>query len=172
MPKLLAPVRLLVVLLGVLIALPAVAQFDPGPIDPALRAKLKARMTQLRSQVLRDQVGLDEPTAKRLEAVLASYDARRHAIRDDMRNLKREMRALIVADSRDDKAYSRVLTKLYDSHAALQVLREKEYADFQKVLAPRQQAMLLMALTKLRHRAQSLVRQGMGAGPGGPGAAE
>jgi hypothetical protein len=111
------------------------------------------RGVQLRARVLRKQVGLSEERAAKVEKVLDKFTPERSKIQGEIREARSGLRELLRTKSEDQQAYGRALDRLYKGHRALQAVRDREYEAVKQVLQPREQALLLRSLERLRARA-------------------
>jgi len=156
---------LLASLCGLLLATDAFAQpaMPPPPPDapagPRSPEAFMAQMKVMRGKMLREQARLDEAAAARVERVLDQFDGERRSKHLKQREMHKALRALLRADSKDEKAYKEALDGLTAAHRQLLDLRAREFDEMRKVLSQREAAHVLVALEKaMRHR-----------GPGGPG---
>ncbi len=123
------------------------------------RAKVEARMKQLRGRVLRSQVGLDEKKAAEVEKILAKHAPRRLELRKEMQTHRRQLRELVKKDSNDQAAYQKAIQGLRAVQKKLHAQREKELDELAKVLTPKQQAKLLIAVRRLENQVRTRLRE-------------
>lgn len=149
---------LLATLMTLLVCLPAGAQ-PRGP--GAKRAKIEARMKEVRGKVLRKDVGLDDQRAKRVERILDKYTPQRRKLKKQERMHTKTLRALIQADSDDQPAYKRSIDGFRSTKNQLHALQNREYAELAKQLTPKQQAKLYVAIRKVRARLRKHLQRRM-----------
>ncbi len=156
----------------------ASAQPFPGPKGDCPNPQVQQRFREVRAKVLREHVGLDEATAAQAEQIMDEFMSRRWDLRAEVREHRQELRALIVADSDDQKAYAKALDGLTEAQDKLYKLRLEEMDALSEIMTPKEQAKLLDAMQEMRRRGGRGMHgrgpgRGYGAGPGrgyGPGA--
>lgn len=139
--------------LGLLLALFAVA--SPARAEGKAedkRAKVEQRLKQLRTRILRQEVGLDEKKADEVQKVLLKYEPERRKIQKQHREHRKELRDLLQSDSSDDAAYKKSIEGFRSTQKKLAALRDKEMDEVQKLITPKQQAKLYAALERLRKK--------------------
>lgn len=157
--------------LALSVAAPALARPAPpaAQTKAAKRAKVEARLKQLRGQVLRKQVGLDEKHAKLVEGILDRYRPKRQALKRQMRAHRQAIGKLLKADSNDQNAYKREIAGMRSTKKQLDALRDKEINEISRILTPKQQARLAVALRRMQRRLGQALKQYRGShGGGGP----
>ena len=131
-----------------------------GHMDKAKRKQMRKekrkamhkRFKKMMSKALREDVGLDEQTARTVEKVHERQHSKRKALHKKMHQSKRALRALIQSDSNDQKAYSVAVDGLLKTRAALQRLREQDFAKVRRLLTPKQQGRLLFTMHKKKRQ--------------------
>ncbi len=130
--------------------------FEEGPGGGARAQQAEAARKRLEERVLRKWVGLEGDALERARAVLAKHAEEKARLRKQMRRAMRKMRGLLMAEVDDDAAYRKAVDAFRDAAQKLQAIRQQEFDELAKILTPRQQARLLLALGKLarerRHR--------------------
>ena len=141
-------------LMAVLSLSATAAHAEEGSADPGERRhmRMEQRMRRITDRVLRRDVGLDEAKTTKIQAILEKYAPERKKLHEELGRQKRALRDLIEDDSADEKAYADALAGLKKAKKALQALRDKQVAEVEKQLTPRQQARLMLSLKKARHR--------------------
>src|SRR5689334_2059338 len=98
--------------ISLIVGMPRLGSSEPNQDTPAAkRTKVKGRIKQIRSQLLRKRVGLDEATAARVEATFDKYRTQRAKEQQRMRTNRKAIADLIKADSNDQTAYSRAIAE-------------------------------------------------------------
>lgn len=155
-------IALLPLTLALLATVPAFAQEDPPDDDK--QEVVESRMKLIRARVLRQEVGLSEEKAKKVEAILDKYQPQRRALRQKLKGHRTTLAGLLQQDSNDDAAYAREIKGLRDTHRKLQELRDQEIDELMKVMTPKEQAKFAAAMERMRNRVQQSVRQHQGRG--------
>ncbi len=125
----------------------------------AARAKVEQRIEKIRGEVLRKKVGLDEAKAKQVEKLLDKYEPQRQAAQKQMREKQRTLGALLKADSNDQQAYKNAIKGYRDADKKLRAVRDKEFDEVAKLITPKQQAKLVVALRKMQAKIRSAMRR-------------
>lgn len=120
-----------------------------GPPSPELMEKMQA----MRGKMLREKLGLGEEKAAGVEAVLDRNREQHFALHQRLRENAEALERLLKEDSNDQAAYQKALTALRETGAALHKLRESEIEAAAKLLTPKEQAMLLMAIKRMHGKA-------------------
>lgn len=159
--------------LAVTVAAPAVARpGQPGAAAQsraAKRARIEARLKQIRGAILRKRVGLDEKRAKQVENILDRYKPQRQALQKKLRTHRQAIGRLLKADSNDQNAYRREIAGWRSARRQLDALRVREINDVSRLLTPKQQAKLAVALRRMQRRLrQAMQRYRRQHGGGGP----
>jgi len=147
---------LLPLVMGLLIAAPVRAE---GNDRGEKRAKVESRLKQIRHDVLRKEVGLDEKKAAEAERVFAKYAPERKKLKQEQREHRSALRALLESDSSDEAAYARALKGVREGQKKIQALNERESQELSRVMTAKQQAKYLRAMQKLRRELQRKVRE-------------
>jgi Spy/CpxP family protein refolding chaperone len=142
------------------LAAPALAQGAPPATK---RAQVEAKMKEIRNRMLREQVGLSEAKARQVEAILEKNQAERESLRQKVQAHRRAIGELLAKDSNDQPAYSREIKGMRDTQRQIQALRDKEIDELQKVLTPKEQAKLGVAMQQMKRRFNQAVRRHQGA---------
>ena len=141
--KLLVPALLSV---GLVLAPAPAAEAQPAQRS----ARVAKRLKQARARLLRHKVGLDEAKAARVEKILDQHAKQRKALKKQTRQHRRTVTGLLAADSNDQQAYARAIKGVRDADKKLRALRDKELDALAKVLTPKQQAKLVIAVKKMQ----------------------
>lgn len=112
--------------------------------------KRHAHMKARRGKMLRKHAGLDEATARRVEAVFERHEPARKRLRMEARTHRQALRELMRADSNDQAAYKRALDAMIALRVEREELRHREVGELRGVLTPKQQAKVLSGLRKMR----------------------
>ena len=161
-------IRILPLVLVTGVALPAAAQ-GGDDLPPQKRAQVQKRLQQIRDRILRQQVGLDEKKAREVEAVLKRAQKERRKIQRRVRENRRKLRQLLKNDSNDQKAYAAAIRELRKAQNDLHKLKNREFDELAKRLAPKEQAKLVQALQRAKRKMKrAMKRQRRGGGRRGP----
>lgn len=148
-----------------------------GPATPEQREKMHKRFLEKRAKVLREQVGLDDATARKVEKVHDTFHTERMAIGKRMHESRFALKKLLDADSNDQKAFARAVQGILDAQKAMGDLRQREMQAVRRFLTPKQQAKLMVSIHKARRQMHRFMGrhkragcQGADCPRGGPGA--
>ena len=130
-----------------------------GPVAGGPGHQIHKRIKQLRAEVLRYDVGLKPAKAAKVEALMAGYDPVRRKLRERNRMAKRALKRLLRTDSNDQKAFKRVLDDLVDVRGKLEKLRFQQRDALRKMLTPKQQAKLFVALKRMERRVRRAMQE-------------
>ena len=123
------------------------------------RAKVEQRIEKIRGEVLRKRVGLDDAKAKQVEKLLDKYEPQRRAAQQQMQEKQRTLGALLKADSNDQQAYKSAIKGYRDAERKLRTVRDKEFDEIAKLITPKQQAKLVVALRKMQAKIRAAMRR-------------
>jgi len=140
------------------VSVPATAQDRPmPPRDAAQRDTLEARLRMRMTQMLRNQLGMNEEQIRRFQATNRRFEAQRVGLFNQEREVRGELRQLI--ESADTMQHQRIGTlldrtiQLQRQRIDLQEAEQKELATF---LNPVQRARLYGIEEQLRRRMEGL----------------
>jgi Spy/CpxP family protein refolding chaperone len=143
------------------------ASAKPSGEGPEMGKRMKQRMLQLRKEVLKYEVGLEEAKTEQVLTVLRKFDPAREAIHKKARGAKRAVRRLLKSDSNDQAAYSRVIKDVQAVAAGKLDLEKKQLAALKGHLTPKQQVLFRMAMKRIMKRMKRKMREFKNIGPGG-----
>ncbi len=142
-----------------LIPLTVVAQPGPGGQSKGARkALLMQRIHEVRLQLLQTEVGLDPAAAKSAAGVIRGFDGLRRGFMRSQRQARQEIRRLLESSSNDMKRYRAAVAQMRQAHGELQQLRIKEFDALVKVLTPRQSALLVLGLERVKRKLRKRLR--------------
>jgi Spy/CpxP family protein refolding chaperone len=139
---------------------PAAAKPAPGPSPPMadeMRAKIEHRIKTMRAMFLTEALDLDEPTSKKLFAVLDRFDEKRKALMAEREGLMRELRK--VASKATDAEVDALIEKIGANRLAEEKLNLSVLTDVKPVLTAEQRAKLVMALPRFYAKMRKLIRE-------------
>jgi Spy/CpxP family protein refolding chaperone len=149
--------RALLVLAVLLAALPALAE-NKGRNDR--RARVEKRIQQLRTRVLKQEVGLDDKKADEVQKVLVKHHAERQKLQREHRQHRKDLRDLLQSDSNDEARYKKSIEGFRSTQKKLNALRDREMDEIQKLVTSKQQAKLYAAMERLRRKLARRARGG------------
>lgn len=122
------------------------------------------------------RLGLDAATAQKVQQIHQKYQAERKPIRQQVRTHRQALAQLIRSDSNDQNAYRTAITGLQTARKQLEASKDREMAELQQILTPKQQAQLLAVMHRRANKGPGHGGQPPRAGRGqrgaqGPGAA-
>jgi Spy/CpxP family protein refolding chaperone len=144
------------ILLALLVASPAFADHER---DPAKRAEVEQRVRQMRSEVLRKQVGLDDKKAQEVEVILDQFHAERRQLSEELRKHRHALRDLVSKDSADRGAYARALSGIQAAEDKLHMLHKRQHQALAKLMAPKEQAKFELAIHQMRRRLRKALQK-------------
>lgn len=98
------------------------------------------------------QAGLDAPTAQKVQQIHQKYRAEREPIRQQIQTNRQRIAQLLQSNSNDQNAYRTALTALQTARKQMEASKDREVAELQQILTPKQQAQLLAAMNKRGNR--------------------
>jgi Spy/CpxP family protein refolding chaperone len=138
------------------LAAPAFAQAKSAA---GQRAQIAQRLERIRGEILRKRVGLDEQKARAVERILDSHETERRRLGRAARTQRRALAALLKQDSNDQAAYARAIQGLRGAEIQQQALKQREFSQIARLITPKQQAKLLIALRQMQTRLRQAARQ-------------
>jgi len=132
----------------------------PGPpprMGDEMRAKIEHRIKTMRAMFLTEALDLDEPTAKKLFAVLDRYDEKRKVLMAEREGLMRDLRK--VSGKATDAEVDALIEKIGANRLAEEKLNLSVLADVKPVLTAEQRAKLVMALPRFYAKVRKLIRE-------------
>ncbi len=123
------------------------AQDGPPPTPEARHEHFKA----MRGKMLRTQVGLEDKRATQIEAGLAKFDAEHLSSMKQKHDAFKQTQALLDSKSTDEKAYRAAVAKQRQAFKHMHELREREWTYLASQLSPKEQALLLTSLDRMKH---------------------
>lgn len=127
------------------------ADFD-GPPHGKNFEQRHEHMKQMRGNMLRQRVGLDDEKAKQVEAAFDRFDKEHFALRKNVHTARKKIQALLKSDSEEQQAYLAALKELRLAHDKLHSLRQRQMDSIDKVLTPKQRAKVLVSLHHMKRK--------------------
>ncbi len=166
-------IRFVILLLGLSFAVPALAQEnqprrgkqaerDERQKKKSARAKkqqIQQRLRELRKRVLRQNVGLDEKKAERVERILDESAPKRKKLKKHVHHHQQIVMHLLQADSDDERAYVSALTEIRRAQVKMHELEQQEFEALSKQLNPKQLARLMVALHQMKKKVRARMRE-------------
>lgn len=146
--------RILVVLLALFVAVPAVAQ-PAAHVDR--REKIKKKIRALRAYTLTEELALDEATAAKLFPLLARYDDEFDKLL--VARVDFEKRLMAADQIKDSKQVDKLIDDAAANQRALWDTESKRLAELRKILTPAQVARVLVILPALERKIQNQLRR-------------
>ncbi|HEV8324378.1 MAG TPA: hypothetical protein VG389_22360 [Myxococcota bacterium] len=132
----------------------------PGPgggMPDEMRAKIEHRIKTMRAMFLTEALDLDEPTAKRLFAVLDKHDVKRKGLLIEREKLVRDLRAAGAKVPASDAEVDALIDKILKNRLAEEALNAAVLADVRPVLSAQQRARLVLALPRFYNKVRKLI---------------
>jgi Spy/CpxP family protein refolding chaperone len=165
-----------------LLSVPAFAQPAGAPAraaGPALAGQPVLGGQGQRAGANLARLGLDAATAQKVQQIHQKYRTERQGIRQQTQTHRQRIQQLLAANSDDQNAYRAALTGLQNARKLMQASKDREVAELQQVLTPKQQAQLLAAMKGRANKGNNRGGQpprgrrgrgrGAGVGPNGAG---
>lgn len=130
---------------------------DDGPGNAAFRAAIEAKVKAVRAKLLRTEVGLDDATARKVEARMDQGHARRRALQRQERRAGRALGLLLEADSDDMAALQRAVDGVLAARQQLAAEREQEFGALRALVTPKQAARLLLGMRGMHHELRRMI---------------
>jgi Spy/CpxP family protein refolding chaperone len=176
--RLVRSVVLLLALAAPSLALPGVAfaQAGPGKPKPAAaegkRSRVLEKIRAVRAARIIEALNLDEATATRLFAVLNRYDDQIMALKREVAQLRRNLRALLDAGKLDEAAAKQAIDRMLAARTQIAKIEDERAAEVRKVLTVRQFATLVLVLPEIERDIEMRIRKALDRRAGGGGAAD
>ncbi len=132
---------------------PAASGASQNPTETQTLAAQHPRQKQkLRLKILREVVGVDQDKALEVDAILGAMDAEQYENAVQIRNARRRMRRLLDEDSQDQAAFKEAMDKLAAANRTMQSLHARQFTALEGALEPRQQALFVLGMERVRRR--------------------
>jgi Spy/CpxP family protein refolding chaperone len=162
--------RLTSLLLGLLLAAPALAQGPRPPATPAPPGERKAEKERLREQIidklraerawkLTEALKLDEPTAAKLFPLLAKFDDQEQLIGKERGPVVRDLRDALDAPHADANRINGLVEHLMSIRTRRQALEAEKLAAVRKVLSPAQMGKLMLLAPRIDEGFRQRIRE-------------
>ena len=120
--------------------------------------EIMARHRALRAKVLRQDVGLSEARATKVEAIITGFEPARGKARKHIMQARRRMVTMVRNDA-PEADLAKAVAAFRSANQAIRRLRETQFADLQAVLSAKEQALLLLSMGRLNRRAEQLMHE-------------
>ncbi len=118
----------------------------------AKRARVQARLKQVRTRILKQEVGLDDKKVAEVEKIFDKYEPERRKLIKQQREQRLALKELLKQNSDDEAAYKKALESFRATQKKLKALTDRELDELSKQLTHKQQAKLFAALQRLRKK--------------------
>lgn len=160
-----------------LVASPAAAQrgmMGGGPPGQRNREQLEQRIRARFGEQIRRRLGLDDQTARELNATVESFQKERGDLARDQEALRKRVEAFAIEGNGSDQEAQQLLNRMDELQNRERHLYETEQDSLKKVLSPSQLLLFNVMREQLAQRIQQLRMSGMmgrgrGPVPGRPG---
>jgi Spy/CpxP family protein refolding chaperone len=136
----------------------ALADAPSSQDDQQKRAQIEARMKQLRSDMLKKDVGLSTEKLAQAEKILQRYAEERKKLKAQIHTQHRAISELLDSGNNDDAAYAKAVKNLRALDTRLMALRGRELDEVSRLMTPKQQAKFMVAVRKMQHRLREALR--------------
>lgn len=141
------------------LALPARADAGKPQKDAEKRAQIEARIKQVRSDILRKEVGLEPSKADAAEKILERHAVERKKLAAEQQARRQALATLLESDSNDQAAYAKAVKSLRAGHAKLVALRDREFDELGHLMTPKQQAKFLASVHHAQQKLGALLKE-------------
>jgi len=117
---------------------------------------------------LANSLDLDERQALRMNAVMRTFDEKKEAIHEAMKQHFEVLEAAAGGEQRSEKTIDAAITGVMKAHAAMAAVQEEEFSALAKDLPPPKRARLAIFLRDFPKHVRRAMRMGRG-GRGGSG---
>ena len=141
-----------------------VAQGQPAAKSSARAKRLERitkRMRGMRAWRLTEELSLDDATAGKLFAVIASFDQKLDAINRKAANLRRQIRAEMRKASPNKARIKQSIDQLLATYEQQYKLQRARFDECRKVLSPAQSGRLLLLLPRLDETIRKQVKRAL-----------
>jgi len=138
---------------------PAMAPPPGGAMTAEMRAKIEHRIKTMRAMFLTETLDLDEPTSKKLFAVLDRYDEKRKVLMAERETLMRSLRKAAGKAPASDAEVDALIEKLGANRIAEVKLNVLVTSDVKPILTAEQRARLVVALPKFYNKVRKLIHE-------------
>lgn len=160
------------VLMGLLLSAPALAEGTGPKAGPAQPSARKAEKERLRDQIidklraermwkLTETLKLDEPTAARLFPLLAKFEDQERALGKERGPIARDLRDAITAPNPDQTRINGLVEKLISIRARRQALEAEKLTAVRKVLTPVQMGKLMLVAPSIDQGFRERIREAL-----------
>jgi len=147
------------VILGALLAAPAAAGAQDSMPDPIRAERLRQLIEQRFGERLKEELGLTDEQATKLQVSLAGLAARRRAMEQDERRMRQALAAQLrpgVAANSDSVA--KLVIALTDHRVAYAQTFKDEMRELSTILNPVQRGQYMMLRDRLMQRVQEIMQ--------------
>ena len=147
------------VIFGALLAAPAAAAAQDSMPDPARLEQLRQQVERRFEERLKEELGLTDEQASKLQVSLAALAARRRGMEQDERRMRQALAAQLrpgVAANSDSVA--KLVDALTSHRVAYAQTFKDEMRDLSTILNPVQRGQYIMLRDRLMQRAQEIMQ--------------
>jgi Spy/CpxP family protein refolding chaperone len=131
---------------------------DPAKLS-AKRAKLHAKIAELRSRRLFEVLGVDQAGKDKVAALLDRYDQKLLPLREQMGASRRELKLLLQNGSFDDARANRLVDAIGNAQAEIHRLERERLGELRRLLTPRQMAVAVVRLPEIERSIEAKLRK-------------
>lgn len=135
---------------------------DHAMLDPvagkALRAALHKHKQAAFARLLRDELKLDARKVAAVEKTVASFQAERERLQDEIVRHGRAIHLLVGSNTDDAKTYTVAINGMIAAQKAAREHREKMISAVRQHLTPKQQAQVMLGMHRVRREVGDAMR--------------
>ena len=154
---------------GSVLARPPARGDDRPPMDQERREKLRERIELIWMWRLTEELDLTEEEGAKIFPILRQYEEKKRTLRDENRELLRELDQLIKANASAGKL-KKAIQALAENEKKYHEVKEEGFQKLEQILPVEKQARYIVFQQEFRREIHGLLRQakGRGKGPGRP----
>ena len=141
---------------------PAPERTRPDLADPAVRARIFARLHAIRTERLQTSLGVTPVLAKSIADRWGQFDQDSHGRRQSMRETRQKVQDILVGPGSEEDKNARIgpaMAQFSALQKAQRDAKEKFEADIQRLLTPAQQGRFLVLMDEFQRRLGEVVRE-------------
>jgi Spy/CpxP family protein refolding chaperone len=142
---------------------------DDRPMDQERREELRERIELIWMWRLTEELDLTQEEGAKIFPILRQYEEQKRTLRDENRELVRELDQLIKANASEGKL-KKAIGALAENEKKYHQVQEEGFQKLEKILPVEKQARYIVFQEKFRREIHGLLRKakGRGKGPGRP----
>lgn len=141
------------------------ARGDDRPMNQERREELRKRIELIWMWRLTEELDLTQEEGAKVFPVLREYEEKKRTLRDENRELVRELDQLIKANASEGKL-KKAIQALAENDTKLHEVQQEGFQKLEKILSVEQQAKYIVFQAEFRREIGGLIRKAKGKGRG------